>query len=125
MQFYEEGSNLNLSTGGNILFSTDDDPTKLKYTMGHNSFITSPDDPKNLLNLTLINNGGLTETLSLPAGSPAINYTEDGATNEDQRGYAKVNARDSGAFEFGAVPPTPHPPIIVPKAKAAFNFGIC
>jgi filamentous hemagglutinin family protein len=66
-------------------------------------------DLTNSLTLTatlnpLANNGGLTQTHSLIAGSPAIDASGAGALPNDQRGLAAVGNRDIGAFEFGAVP---------------------
>ncbi|UXI67553.1 choice-of-anchor Q domain-containing protein [Tahibacter amnicola] len=46
-------------------------------------------------------NGGLTETMALPAASPAINAgTATGAPATDQRGVGRVGAVDAGAYEF-------------------------
>ncbi len=44
-------------------------------------------------------NGGLTETLALPAGSPAIDVSDDCPVS-DQRGEPRLGRCDSGAFEF-------------------------
>lgn len=50
------------------------------------------------------NNGGLTETLALPAGSAAINAgTATGAPVTDQRGYPRLGAVDIGAYEVSDV----------------------
>jgi hypothetical protein len=49
--------------------------------------------------LPLADNGGPTETLALPEGSPAIDIGS-GCPEQDQRGQARVGACDSGAFEF-------------------------
>ena len=47
------------------------------------------------------NNGGLTETMALLPGSPAIDAgTSTGALTFDQRGVGRVNAVDIGAFEY-------------------------
>src|SRR5262249_56747444 len=49
--------------------------------------------------------GGLTQTMALFTGSPAINaVTSGGAPATDQRGFSRVGAADIGAFE--AVPMT-------------------
>ena len=46
-------------------------------------------------------NGGLTETLALPAGSAAVNAgTGTGAPSRDQRGVARSGQVDIGAFEL-------------------------
>jgi hypothetical protein len=58
----------------------------------------------------LADNGGLTQTHALPAGSPAIDLDAACSTglSTDQRGYARPavsgTSCDAGAFEFGAVP---------------------
>jgi hypothetical protein len=56
----------------------------------------------------LANNGGLTQTLALLTGSPAIN-AGDAATciSTDQRGTARAGVCDIGAFEAAAAPSTP------------------
>src|SRR6185295_10516500 len=47
------------------------------------------------------NNGGLTETMALPAQSPAVNAgTATGALPRDQRGQNRFGAVDIGAYEF-------------------------
>ncbi|TAF39845.1 MAG: hypothetical protein EAZ68_11705, partial [Oscillatoriales cyanobacterium] len=50
---------------------------------------------------TLSDNGGLTQTVPILTGSPAINAGA-GCPTTDQRGVARVGACDIGAFEFGA-----------------------
>ena len=60
----------------------------------------------------LQNNGGLTATRELMAGSPAINAaTACPPPSTDQRGAARPQgpACDIGAFEYGAAAPTPTP----------------
>jgi hypothetical protein len=47
----------------------------------------------------LADNGGSTETMALPVGSPAINVSDD-CPDYDQRGESRVGRCDSGAFEF-------------------------
>jgi RHS repeat-associated protein len=48
-------------------------------------------------------NGGPTPTLSLLAGSPAINTADSTAAPKyDQRGFMRVGAPDIGAFEYGS-----------------------
>jgi hypothetical protein len=50
----------------------------------------------------LQDNGGQTDTRALLFGSPAINAGDDAlAPKLDQRGYARSNISDIGAFEFG------------------------
>ena len=66
---------------------------------------TTPNDAK--VN-TLADNGGFTKTVSLQAGSMAINKGD--VTNLialDQRGYARVGVTDAGAFEYGATSALP------------------
>ena len=61
--------------------------------------------------LGLANNGGLTRTVALLMGSPAINAGDDlRATESDQRGFARSGASDIGAYEFDGAGPTPTPP---------------
>lgn len=49
----------------------------------------------------LDDNGGITKTMALQTGSPAID-AGNGCTTFDQRGAARVGTCDLGAFEFGA-----------------------
>ena len=64
----------------------------------------------------LANNGGLTPTHALLAGSPAINAANTAnAPPADQRGAPRVGAADIGAFEFNSSAPTPTPtPTVTP-----------
>jgi hypothetical protein len=57
---------------------------------------------------SLANNGGATQTMALPQSSPAVN-AGNAATcpGQDQRGYARPNRCDIGAYEYGAAPFTP------------------
>jgi predicted outer membrane repeat protein len=49
----------------------------------------------------LADNGGLTQTRALLAGSPAINHgTDSGCPITDQRGYPRLSPCDIGAFEY-------------------------
>ena len=60
-----------------------------------------------ILNTTLADNGGPTQTHALPAGSPAINTGNASALANDQRGYVKASGdtvRDIGAYEYNGVP---------------------
>jgi CSLREA domain-containing protein len=60
----------------------------------------------------LQNNGGQTDTLALPAGSPAIDHGDSvGCPATDQRGIVRpqIATCDIGAFEY-APPPAPLPP---------------
>ena len=51
----------------------------------------------------LANNGGLTLTRALQAGSPAIDHGDPAAPPQDQRGYGRVGVPDVGAFEYAGV----------------------
>jgi hypothetical protein len=65
--------------------------------------IGTPAAPIDPLLEPLANNGGLTLTHALQAGSPAIDRGDPAAPPEDQRGYGRVGVPDVGAFEYGAV----------------------
>jgi len=52
-----------------------------------------------IINTTLADNGGLTQTHEIVFGSPAIDASGAGATTDDQRGVAATGIRDIGAFE--------------------------
>jgi hypothetical protein len=74
-------------------------------------FYTTPNvGLSQILETTLANNGGPTQTLALVAGSPAINAGNTTLTT-DQRGIARPQgaADDIGAFEL--VPPPNSPPV--------------
>ncbi len=70
-------------------------------------------------------NGGLTQTVPLLAGSPAIDHTSN-CPLTDQRGVARPQgaACDSGAFELVPTPPAPAatptapPPVVAPPTPA-------
>ncbi|MBU1238319.1 hypothetical protein KJ865_01305, partial [Myxococcota bacterium] len=47
----------------------------------------------------LDDNGGFTPTATLPAGSPAVDFTTD-CSPEDQRGETRQGECDSGAYEY-------------------------
>jgi hypothetical protein len=63
---------------------------------------TRPTPLGNILG-TLGNYGGLTQTIPLVSGSPAINAGRSGAGIPlvDQRGFLRIDNPDIGAFEFG------------------------
>lgn len=66
-------------------------------------------DPKLL---ALADNGGATLTMALASNSPAIdNGDSSGAPNSDQRGLLRPfgDGMDIGAFEYGAIYPSPSP----------------
>ena len=58
----------------------------------------------------LQNNGGPTLTQALSPGSPAINSANDSvAPRRDQRGYARQDTADIGAFELNGIGPPAQP----------------
>jgi filamentous hemagglutinin family protein len=72
----------------------------------------------NVINTTLANNGGLTQTHALVSGSIAINAGSGLLTSFDQRGVPASGIRDIGAFEFLLpVPPSTIPPSTKLKPK--------
>ncbi len=54
---------------------------------------------ENPMLLPLGDNGGFTETMALPDGSPAIDVSDD-CPDVDQRGESRAGRCDSGAFEY-------------------------
>ncbi len=70
----------------------------------------------------LANNGGETDTMSIPSTSPAI-HAGDAAKcpATDQRGVSRAGGCDIGAFQYA--PPAPPPPAPVAAAKGS-KFGI-
>jgi hypothetical protein len=71
----------------------------------------------------LANNGGTTETMALPVGSPALDQVPAGApgcSGTDQRGIARPqgSACDIGAFELAVAAPVIPPPKKCAKTKA-------
>jgi hypothetical protein len=87
------------STGYNIIGNNADAVISSQST----DQIGTPAAPIDPLLGPLANNGGLTLTHALEAGSPAINHGDPNAPPEDQRGYGRVGVPDVGAFEFGGV----------------------
>jgi hypothetical protein len=65
--------------------------------------IGTPAAPIDPLLGPLANNGGLTLTHALQAGSPAIDHGDPAAPPQDQRGYGRAGVPDVGAFEYGGV----------------------
>jgi uncharacterized protein YggT (Ycf19 family) len=65
--------------------------------------IGTPAAPIDPLLGPLANNGGLTLTHALQAGSPAIDHGDPAAPPQDQRGYGRVGVPDVGAFEYAGV----------------------
>ena len=72
-----------------------------------------------VINTTLANNGGPTQTHALVSGSPAIGGSGSMATPNDQRGVAAVGTRDIGAFEFVPPPAVPSGPVASPFTPPA------
>jgi hypothetical protein len=84
-------------------------------TVGSWSFLdTAPGD-----------NGGSTLTIALLDGSnDAVDKIPGGAPDNDQRGYGRVGLADIGAYEFGAVDPTPQQqPPSAPPASSGGTSG--
>jgi predicted outer membrane repeat protein len=80
----------------NFNFTTN---TSTDMSSGNISSVTSE---QLLLAETLANNGGATNTLSLGAGSVAVNAGyEIGVPSVDQRNTARIGTPDVGAYEFG------------------------
>jgi RHS repeat-associated protein len=75
---------------------SDDSSITLNGTGSHSSINV-------MVTSTVEENGGPTATLSLLAGSPAINTADSTAAPKyDQRGFMRVGAPDIGAFEYGS-----------------------
>ncbi|MCP5303552.1 MAG: tandem-95 repeat protein [Pseudomonadales bacterium] len=75
-------------------------------TTGNSGWVASDQQNVNPLLNTLANNGGATQTMSLQAGSLAINAGS--ATNApvvDQRGYFRDASYDIGAYEYNGTSP--------------------
>ena len=68
---------------------------------------TVPTPLSSILNPTLADNGGSTQTHALVVGSPAIDLNPVCSVNEDQRGYPRpfMAGCDAGSYEFGSVLP--------------------
>ncbi|HAT75890.1 MAG TPA: hypothetical protein DCS19_03365 [Flavobacterium sp.] len=86
--------NSELNDGGNNLFFPENASGRCVATSANSLFV----DP---LLSPLADNGGLTQTMALQLGSPAIN-AGNGCTTTDQRGATRVGICDIGAFEYGA-----------------------
>ncbi|MDA0164683.1 hypothetical protein OM076_30730 [Solirubrobacter ginsenosidimutans] len=83
------------------------------------------------LSAALVNAGGGTDVLTIPAASPAVDYVTPCLVTIDQRGYNRVpngeSACDAGAYELSGVPPqappeptpTPEPPVPTPEPPVA------
>ena len=106
LQMFNTSTGVMLSTGGNILYSSNTDPMFSNFNLPLN-MATDVGLASAILNTLLANNGGLTETHALVAGSIAIDFSKGGAEVLDQRGYSVdvSGVRDSGSFEYNGVPP--------------------
>ena len=97
---------------------------------------TQPTALANILNTTLANNGGPTNTHALVAGSPAVDLAPSTACtaapvngvdqrgdprNVDGNGAASANECDAGAFEYDPPPPPTGDIVIVKEATPADN----
>jgi CSLREA domain-containing protein len=101
------------SSGNNL----SDDATCTTFVQG-----TDKNNTAAGINTALAENGGLTRTHGLQAGSAAIN-AGNAATClvTDQRGFARQGTCDIGAFEFGGTPPAAarRSPVTAAVAKLA------
>jgi uncharacterized repeat protein (TIGR01451 family) len=95
--FLTTGTHGQLTNNGNNL----DSDGSSGFTNGTNgNLVGAAGSPLNALLAPLGNNGGLTQTMALLPGSPAVNAgTSTGAPTTDQRGISRVGAVDIGAFE--------------------------
>lgn len=95
---YQMNRVANIDSGGNLQypqkrFNQSGIPDDCKVT---SSAIIADPQP-----LNLADNGGPTMTIALPEGSPAINSgSNTGAPSTDQRGYARDQQCDIGAYEY-------------------------
>ncbi len=106
--------------GGNIQF-----PDKANSDPNNRNVSTSVTIANPKLNL-MANNGGFAPTMSLQAGSPAINFgVTTGAPTTDQTGAARTGNPDAGAVEFNAsaLPPA-LPASIVLGSTPKFSCGM-
>ena len=90
------------STGYNIIGNNAD----AVITSQPTDQIGTPAAPIDPLLGPLANNGGLTLTHALQAGSPAIDHGDPAAPPQDQRGYGRAGIPDVGAFEFAGMAPS-------------------
>ncbi len=95
-----------LNDGGNNLFFPENTGGRCVGT-STNALFTDP------LLSPLADNGGLTQTMALRAGSPAIN-AGNGCIATDQRGNVRVGVCDIGAFESGTANANPTTPSTKP-----------
>ena len=70
----------------------------------------------------LANNGGGTQTHGLQSGSPAVNAGDnENGPSSDQRGRARRESADIGAFEFGGT--VPHPRVLSVVSRKLHGTG--
>ncbi|MBF2048311.1 MAG: DUF4347 domain-containing protein, partial [Elainella sp. C42_A2020_010] len=107
-----------VTSGGYNLFGFNGDSGLVNITTVSTDVIPTV-DLSAILDTTLRDNGGPTQTLALVAGSPAIN-AGDTALTTDQRGIARPqgSADDIGAFEFV---PSNSPPTTAGIANVTVN----
>lgn len=107
------------NTGNDIRVNPDSTDTRILSAQGHNLFSDSTGfefapgantsgnifalPGTDLISTALSDNGGATQTLALTACSPAIDAGSTSAPANDQRGVARVNNPDIGAYEYNAL----------------------
>lgn len=113
----QNGANLE----NDISVNHDSTQTRIRSTNGHNiigdltgfAFSPSANQSGNIIPTSissvldfpavLANNGGATQTIALNACSQAIDAAASNASSADQRGVARVNTADIGAYEYPAL----------------------
>jgi uncharacterized protein YkvS len=106
-EIFHAGSSI-ISDGKNLLGdnsqSNSDAFSNFTPNVGDITATTNGNTPKALNNILdpngLQNNGGLTQTVALVSGSPAINAGSANGFTTDQRGVAFVGQTDIGAYEI-------------------------
>jgi len=81
----------------------------VNYSIGAHDQFGTTGTPLNAVLGTLANYGGLTQTLPVLAGSPAIQAGNCANISTDQRGISRGNPCDVGAYESGLIRPTSTP----------------
>ncbi len=104
------GAQANVTMTGSILGNNSAGNCQVVSTDGGGNFADDATCPGGFgtltgLDPTLADNGGLTETHALLAGSSAIDAAGACGLATDQRGATRVAACDSGAYEFGGILP--------------------
>ncbi|MGN6647812.1 MAG: choice-of-anchor Q domain-containing protein [Cytophaga sp.] len=94
--------------GGNIIGSANASLVSVGNPNSSGDYVGTVAAPYDAKVNTLADNGGFTKTVSLQAGSMAINKGDvANLITLDQRGYARVGVTDAGAFEYGATSASP------------------